>query len=67
MNKQRTQLMTGYQDLVDRYGVDDPLVQDLKTEIDRFQQAGHDANSIQSGQPTSLEDAWNRHSEIASL
>ena len=59
--------MTGYQDLVDRYGVNDPLVRDLKTEIDRFQRTGEDPNASDIRQSSPLEDAWNRHSEIASL
>ncbi len=67
MSKQRSHWMTGYQDLVDRYGVDDPLVLDLKTEIDRAPAVGRDAKSIQSHPLTSLENAWKRHSEIASL
>ena len=67
MSKQRSQWMTGYQDLVDRYGVDAPLVQDLKTEFDRAQTSGRDTKSIHSRRPTPLENARNRHSEIASL
>lgn len=67
MTQHLTKLMTSYQDLVDRYGTDDPMVRDLKAEIDRYQQSHHDACSIERRQSNALADAWSRHSEIASL
>lgn len=69
MNKHLTKLLSGYQDLLDRYGSDDALVRDLKAEIDRYQHA-QDASGFterRSGSGTALADAWERHSEIASL
>ncbi len=67
MNQQLAKLMTGYRDLVDRYGTDDPLAQDLQAEIDRYQQTQHDARPVERRQSNTLADAWNRHSAIASL
>lgn len=43
MNKQLTNLLSGYQDLRDRYGSDDPLVLQLQAEITQRQ--------VQQGQP----------------
>lgn len=37
MNKQLTNLLSGYQDLMDRYGSDDPLVRQMKDEIEQRQ------------------------------
>lgn len=66
VNKHLTELRSGYQDLVDRYGPDDALVRDLKDEIERCQQ--QDAATVtERRKNSSLVDAWERHSEIASL
>lgn len=67
MNKHLAKLLSGYQDLVDRYGPDDALVQDLRAEIDRCQQAEHTPSIAERRRNSSLADAWERHSEIASL
>jgi len=67
VNKHLTKLLSGYQDLVDRYGPDDALVRDLKVEIDRCQQAEHATYVPDRRHNSSLADAWERHSEIASL
>jgi hypothetical protein len=67
VNKQLTRLLSGYQDLVDRYGADDPLVQELKSEIDRQAQAQPATLATERRHGNALSDAWERHSEIASL
>lgn len=67
MNKHLAKLLSGYQDLVDRYGPDDALVRDLKAEIDRCQQAETATQVPERRKSSSLADAWERHSEIASL
>ena len=67
MNKQLAKLLSGYQDLVDRYGTDDPLVQDLKAEIDRYTSSQEPALVTDRRHHNALSNAWERHSEIASL
>ena len=67
MNKQLAKLLSGYQDLVDRYGEDDPLVQDLKAEVDRHALAQPATPTPERRHNNALSDARERHSEIASL
>lgn len=67
VNKHLAKLLTGYQDLVDRYGPDDALVRELKAEIDRYQLEQHLPLPPASERHGPLADAWERHSEIASL
>ncbi|MEO8542697.1 MAG: hypothetical protein ABI434_03900 [Burkholderiaceae bacterium] len=67
MNKHLARLLSGYQDLADRYGPDDVLVRELKDEIDRCQREEQAASLPDRRHSSSLADAWERHSEIASL
>lgn len=67
VNRQLAKLLSGYQDLVDRYGADDPLVQDLKAEIDRRAHAQPATLISERRHSNALSNAWERHSEIASL
>ncbi len=60
MNKNLTRLLSGYQDLMDRYGMDDPLVLGMKAEVDRKRQenqAAHFADRRHAGAPSGV---WNR-------
>lgn len=67
MNKHLAKLLSGYQDLLDRYGSEDELVRDLKAEIDRYEQAQQATDRTERRTGSALADAWERHSEIASL
>jgi hypothetical protein len=67
VKQQLAKLLSGYQDLVDRYGSEDPLVQDLKAEIDRHAHALPATLLSERRHGNALSNAWERHSEIASL
>lgn len=60
VNKQLAKLLSGYQDLMDRYGTDDPLVQDLKAEVDRHQLLDHALRLVERRRPGSPSGVWNR-------
>lgn len=67
MNKQLAELHSGYQDLMDRYGMDDPLVQGMKAEIDRHKLHDHDGVPADRRNPLSPSGVWNRASAKAEL
>ncbi len=60
MNKQLAELHSGYQDLMDRYGMDDPLVQGMKAAIDRHELRGRDGLLAERRNPLSPSGIWNR-------
>jgi hypothetical protein len=65
VNKHLAKLHSGYQDLMDRYGVDDPMVLNLKAEIDRREAAAHDVDLPERRNPLSPAGCWNRVSRRA--
>jgi len=67
VNKHLANLQSGYQDLMDRYGVDDPMVVNLKAEIDRHEAAAHSADLLERRNPLSRTGSWNRVSRGAEL
>lgn len=60
MNKHLANLHSGYQDLMDRYGKDDPMVLNLKAEIDRQEAVAHDMIALERRDPLSPTRSWNR-------
>ena len=67
MNKHLANLHSGYQDLMDRYGMDDPMVLNLKAEIDRLEAAARDLIALERRNPLSPTGSWNRVSRGAEL
>lgn len=60
MNKELTSLLTGYQDLMDRYGAQDPLVIGMKAEVDRKREAGLAAQLPERRLAGAPSGAWRR-------
>jgi hypothetical protein len=60
VNKHLAKLHSGYQDLMDRYGVDDPMVLNLKAEINRHEAAAHSVDLLERRNPLSPAGSWNR-------
>lgn len=67
MNKQLAKLHSSYQNLMDRYGMNDPMVLSLKAEIDRQEAAAHDMQPVERRSRLSGLGSWNRVSRGAEL
>ena len=60
VNKQLTRILSGYQDLMDRYGADDPLVLGMKVEVDRKRDESHTARFTERRHAGAPSGVWNR-------
>ncbi len=66
MNKQLTTLLSGYQDLADRYGTDDPLVRRMKDEVEQRQMLSKPPQ-LERRHALVRSGVWNRKSQHPSL
>jgi len=66
VNKQLTTLLSGYQDLADRYGTDDPLVRRMKDEVEQ-RQVLPDPPRLERRRALVRSGVWNRKSQRPSL
>lgn len=60
MNKHLSTLLNGYQDMVDRYGDDDPLVLHLKDAVDRCRIVPAQSPREERRRATVPSGIWNR-------
>ncbi len=63
MNKHLTTLLSGYQDLADRYGNDDPLVLRMKDEIERCREVPAAALPAERRRAAVPSGIWNRQTQ----
>jgi len=66
VNKQLTKLLSGYQDLADRYGTNDPLVRCMKDEVE-LRHVLPDPPQLERRHALVRSGVWNRKSQRPSL